>query len=290
MTSRRSPADPERRLLAALDERMRELEGLPPLSSEIYDPVRRRLRIAANHHSTAIEGNALTLTETAAYLLAGALPEGKPRREVMEIRGHDDALSEVEAALDSARPEDEILTEAFLLRLHGAVMRPEVENEAAESGLPPSPSRPVGAYKVLPNSVETAAGTKVFTPPEQTAEAVRDLLASVRERGDDGTHPVAVAAEFHVRFAAIHPFYDGNGRLARLLTNLILRRRGYPEAIVPVEDREAYIGLLQQADSDGYASFTGYLADRCAATLRLYLRRARGESIVAPAEGSSPTA
>ena len=277
------------RALAALDARMRELEGLPSLSSEIYDPVRRRLRIAADHHSTAIEGNALTLAETAAYLLEGTLPEGKPLREVMEIRGHDDALSEVEAALDGARREDEILTEAFLLHLHAAVMRPEVEHEAATSGLPPSPSRPVGAYKVLPNSVETAAGTKVFTPPDETAEAMRVLLASVRDREDRGTHPVAVAAEFHVRFATIHPFYDGNGRLARLLTNLILRRRGYPEAIVLVEDREQYIGLLQRAESEGYAPFAAYLADRCAATLRLYLRCARGEPIAEPAGGSSPT-
>lgn len=268
----------ERQRLAALDERMREFEDLPPLSSEIYDPARQILRIAANHHSTAIEGNALTLEETDAYLLDSALPEGKPLREVLEIRGHDDALSEVEAAL--ARQEDEILTEAFVLHLHRTVMQPVVEHEAAESGLPPSPARPVGAYKVLPNSVETDAGTKVFAPPEETGEATRDLLASVPDRLDSGTHPVAVAAEFHVRFAAIHPFYDGNGRLARLLTDLILRRSRYPGALVPVEDREKYLGLLERAESEGYGPFTRYLAARCSVTLRLYLRCARGESIV----------
>lgn len=277
MTWPEPETDALRKSVAALDERMRAFEDLPPLSSDTYDPVRRRLRIAANHHSTAIEGNVLTLAETEAYLLYGALPEGKPLREVLEIRGHDDALSEVEAAL--ARPDDEVLTEAFVLRLHETVMQPVVEHEAAESGLPPSPARPVGAYKVLPNSVETDAGTKVFTPPEETGEALRDLLASVRFRLDEGTHPVAAAAEFHARFAAIHPFYDGNGRLARLLTDLILRRCGYPEALVPVEDREEYLGFLQRAETEGYAPFTGYLAAQCSAVLRLYFRCARGESI-----------
>lgn len=277
MASPDSNASAERQPLAALDERLRAFENFPPLSSDTYDPVRRLLRLAANHHSTAIEGNALTLAETEAYLLDGALPAGKPLREVLEIRGHDDALSEVEAAL--AGPDDDILTEAFVFRLHRAVMRPVVEHEAAESGLPPSPARPVGAYKVLPNSVETAEGTKVFTPPEETGEALRDLLASVRARLDGGEHPVAVAAEFHVRFAAIHPFYDGNGRLARLLTDLILRRSGYPEALVPVADREDYLGFLQRAESEGYAPFTGYLAARCSVALRLYLRCVRGGSI-----------
>ena len=270
------------RRLADLDGAKRELEDLPPLSGDIYEPVRRKLRIAANHHSTAIEGNTLTLVETAEFLLADIPPEGKQSRETLEVRGHDDARSEVEAALALGDDSGEPLTEDFLLRLHGILMRPEVENEAAQSGLPPSPNRPVGGYKSLPNSVTTASGTKTFTAPERTGEAMRALLAWYSEQRERKTHPVAVAAEFHARFAEIHPFYDGNGRMARLLTNLILRRNGYPEAIVPVEDREKYFRLLENADAEGYAPLTGYLADRCSVSLRLFLRCGRGESIEEP--------
>ena len=100
--------------LAALDERKRELDALPPLTSEIYAPARRKLRILADHHSSAIEGNTLTLGETAEYLRSGTRPPGKPEREVMEIQGHDDAVEAVEEALRADQP----LTEEFLLRLH----------------------------------------------------------------------------------------------------------------------------------------------------------------------------
>ena len=264
--------------LAALDERKRELDALPPLTGDIFAAARRNLRILADHHSCAIEGNALTLAETAEYLRSGIRPSGKPERDVLEIRGHDDAVEAVEEVLRTDQP----LTEQFLLLLHAVVMSPVVEQEAASSGLPPPSARPVGSYKTVPNSVRTARGEKVFTPPEDTPDAVRGLLAWLEAQRGSGTHPVTVAGEFHWRFVEIHPFYDGNGRMARLLMNLILRQRGYAEAVFRVQDRDRYLEHLRRAETDGLAGFLGFVADYCRCGMDLYVRCGRGGNIEEP--------
>lgn len=271
--------------LAAVDERKRELDALP-LTSDIFAPARRRLRVLADHHSCAIEGNTLTLREAAEYLLTGTGPPGKTEREVLEIRGHDDAVEAVEGALRT----DEPITEEFLLRLHRVLMSPVVAHEAASSGLPPPSTRPVGRYKTVANSVRTARGEKVFTPPEDTPEAVRGLVAWLDAKEEAATHPVAVAGEFHWRFVEIHPFYDGNGRMARLLMNSILRQRGYAEAVFRVQDRDLYFQHLARAETEGLSGLVGFIADYCRCALNLYVRCGRGEAIEGPDEPDSEIA
>lgn len=280
MTPPESATATVRRSLAALDERMRELEDLPPLSSEIYTPARRSLRVLADHHSSAIEGNTLTLGETAEYLRSGTHPVGRPEREVMEIRGHDEAVTEVESAIRAQRP----LTEDFILGLHRTLMEPVVEHEEAVSGLPPPPTQPVGAYKKLTNSVMTSTGEKVFTLPADTPAAMLDLLSWSRSRRGCGTHAVAHAAEFHSRFVRIHPFHDGNGRTARLLMNFILRQHGYPEAVIRVHDRDRYLGILERSEARGDDEFIAFIAGYCAFAADLYLRCGRGEPVGEPEE------
>ena len=89
-----------------------------------------------------------------------------------------------------------------------------------------------------------------------------------------------IAAAFHYRFVRIHPFDDGNGRMARLLMNMILIKHGYTIAIIPIQERSRYIELLEQCDkSEDLAEFIDYLASRCQNTLDLHLKAARGEDI-----------
>lgn len=281
-SERRKDGESLAEALAALDERKRELDGRL-LTRDVFAPARRNLRILADHHSCAIEGNTLTLEETAEYLRSGTRPPGKPEREVLEIRGHDDAVETVEEALRTDRP----LTEEFLLRLHRVLMSPVVTHEAASSGLPPPSTRPVGGYKTVPNSVRTARGEKVFIPPAGTPEAMRDLLAWLDAQRDAGAHPVTVAGEFHWRFVEIHPFYDGNGRMARLLMNLLLRQRGYPEAVFRVQERDRYLEHLDRAETEGLRGFLGFVADHCRCAVDLYVRCGRGETVEEPDEPDS---
>ena len=107
-----------------------------------------------------------------------------------------------------------------------------------------------------------------------------ELLDWVRQREKDREHPVIIAATFHYRFVRIHPFDDGNGRMARLLMNMILIRHGYAAAVIGRDDRERYIGELERVDRiESLDGFIEFIASCCEHTIDLYLRAARGESI-----------
>ncbi len=105
-------------------------------------------------------------------------------------------------------------------------------------------------------------------------------MAWFREEETSGDlHPVIVAALFHHRFVAIHPFDDGNGRMTRLLTNLTLMKHGYPPIIIQKEDRGAYFLALAEADEGNSDDIINLIGARLASSMELYLRGARGEDI-----------
>jgi Fic family protein len=84
-----------------------------------------------------------------------------------------------------------------------------------------------------------------FASPEETPAKMAELMAWYNENvNKEDTNAVLFATEFHYRFIRIHPFDDGNGRLARLLMNFILMLKGYPPAIIKTEDKDAYYNAL----------------------------------------------
>ena len=133
----------------------------------------------------------------------------------------------------------------------------------------------------MPNNVVTSTGeTYYYTPPEQVKSAMSDLIDWYRGREREGEHPIILAATFHYRFVRIHPFDDGNGRMGRLLMNMILIKHGYTVALVRRESRDGFIHLLEQADkTESLGDFIGFIAMSCEYALDLYIRAARGEPI-----------
>ena len=264
--------------LDAVDRLKRELDALCPLPPDTVERVAQKLRIDANYHSNAIEGNSLTLGETRSLIFYDRTARGKPMRDHIDVRGHDDAVKAVEAAV---REKQEV-TQAFVRELHRILLREPYEVDAhTPDGARTKRTIRVGAYKTAPNNVKTLTGeTYFFTPPERVQMEMTELLDWVREREKEGEHPVILAATFHYRFVRIHPFDDGNGRMARLLMNMILTRHGYAVAIVRQDDRERYIGELERINHAGQlAGFIEFIASCCEYTLNLHLRAARGESI-----------
>lgn len=264
--------------LDAVDRLKRELDALRPLPPDTVERVAQKLRIDANYHSNAIEGNSLTLGETRSLILHGLTARGKPMRDHIDIQGHDDAVKAVEAAVRDKRG----LTQEFVRNLHRVLLREPYEVEAlAPDGAPTKRTIRVGAYKTAPNNVKTLTGeTYFFTPPERVQMEMTDLLDWIRRREEEGEHPVILAATLHYRFVRIHPFDDGNGRMARLLMNMILIRRGYTAAMIGRDDRKRYIGELEQVDRiESLDGFIEFISSCCEYTLNLYLRAARGESI-----------
>ena len=262
----------------AVDRLKRELDSLRPLPPETAARVAQKLRMEANYHSNAIEGNSLTLGETRGLLLHGLTARGKPLRDHIDIQGHDSAVKAVEAAVREKRG----ITQAFIRNLHGVLLKEPYEAEAvAPDGARVKRTIQVGAYKAVPNNVVTSTGeTRFFTPPGRVQMEMTDLIDRFRRGETEGEHPIVLAAAFHYRFVRIHPFDDGNGRMARLLMNMILIRHGYTVAIVTQDERTRYIETLERIDrTEQLAEFIEYIASRCERTLDLHLRAARGESI-----------
>ena len=265
-------------ILETIDRLKRELDALRPLPPEVAGQVEQKLRIESNYHSNALEGNTLTLAETRSLILHGLTARGKPMREHLDIEGYDRAIKELARMAGDHHP----LSESFICNLHRVLLNEPYEEEtAASDGRSTRRAIAVGAYKRSPNNIVTSTGeTYYFTPPEQVPRFMRELIDWYYRQEANDEHPIFIAAVFHYRFVRIHPFDDGNGRIARLLMNRILLRHGYPLAIIRSDTRDRYLRELERADqTEDPAEFIDYMASCCEYPLNLYLRAARGEPI-----------
>ena len=264
--------------LGTITQLKEELDSLRPLPAAVVAQVEQKLRLESNYHSNAIEGNSLTLGETRSLILHGLTAHGKPMRDHLDIEGHDDAVKAVEAAV---RNDDE-LNEVFIRNLHRVLLKEPYEMPAVTpDGRQTKRTIAIGDYKTVPNNVVTSTGeTYYYTPPEQVKSAMSDLIDWYRVREREGEHPIILAATFHYRFVRIHPFDDGNGRMGRLLMNMILIKHGYTVALVRRESRDEFIHLLEQADkTEELGDFINFIARCCEYALNLYIRAARGKPI-----------
>ena len=264
--------------LEAIDRLKQVLDSLRPLPPDAKAQVEQKLRLESNYNSNAIEGNTLTLGETRNLILHGLTASGKPLRDHFDIQGHDSAFKAIEVAIN----DDQELNEVFIRNLHRILLKEPYEMEAVTpDGRLVKRMISIGGYKTMPNNVKTSTGETIyFTPPEQVKPAMTDLIDWYRSKEREGEHPIIVAATFHYRFVRIHPFDDGNGRIARLLLNMILIKHGYTVAMIRHENREEYLRELERADkTEDLTAFINYIATCCEYSLRLHLKAARGEAI-----------
>ena len=264
--------------LEAIDRLKEELDDVRPLTPSVLAQVEQKLRIEANYHSNAIEGNSLTLGETRSLILHGLTAQGKPMRDHLDIEGHDTAVKAIEDAIRN----EHALTEVFIRNLHRILLKEPYEAAAFTADRRRvKRTISIGEYKTTPNNVTTSTGeTYYFTPPEQVKPAMSDLVEWYRVKEQEAEHPIIIAATFHYRFVRIHPFDDGNGRMARLLMNMVLIKHGYTVAMIRRDNREEYLHELEQVDqTEDLTQFIEYVANCCEYSLSLHLKAARGESI-----------
>ena len=107
-----------------------------------------------------------------------------------------------------------------------------------------------GQYKARPNGVITRYGDRFeYASPEETPGLMADLVDWYNKAEQEGRlSPVELAALFHYRYIRIHPFEDGNGRIARLVVNFILTRHNYPMVVVRSRKKNEYLEALHQTD------------------------------------------
>ncbi len=265
-------------LLERIDQLKAEIDALRPIDAAQERRIMQKFRLDWTFHSNAIEGNKLTYGETKAFLLHGITAQGKPFRDYLDIKGHHAAIDFLLAFIRQEEP----LTEADVRELHKVILVEPYQIDARTSDDHPT-KRTIqpGQYKTMPNHVETSTGEiHYYATPEETPAKMADLMAWYRREMDKGElHPLILAAAFHYQFVVIHPFDDGNGRMARLLMNLIFMQAGYPPVIIRTEDKNSYLLALEQADTGDLEPFIVHIGNELLNSLDLFLRGAKGEDI-----------
>ena len=222
--------------------RTRERAGMKPtlfyegLPQDITESLIKQIAAAWTHESTAIEGNTLTLGETVKILELGLTISGKPLKEHEEVYGHAKAIDLIYDLMQSPG-----IVADDLFDLHRCVM----QKSAIDS------LRPVGNWK---RDYNGTTGVKNDSPiymeyasPNDTPKLMSRWLREFNRKLSSAGSVVKAINTYtwaHLSFVRIHPFFDGNGRIARLIANLPLLRCGQPPLLVSPAQRTRYIDLL----------------------------------------------
>lgn len=240
-------------LLQSIASRKAELDRLRPLSAAALRHLQKHYDVELTYTSNAIEGNTLTLRETAEVIEHGITVGGKRLKEHLEAVDHYDAVLWMRMIAAQPTP----IGESVVRELHRRIIA-RSEPEIA------------GVYSTHARRI--AGSPVVFPNPVKIPDLMRDFGRTLEQAAP--LPLVAFAA--HFRLVAIHPFSDGNGRTVRLLMNLILLRFGYPPIAVRPEDRAAYLDTLERAAlADDLAPFQTFMHTRLDETLAGYVAALR---------------
>ena len=231
-----------------IEDVMNEWNALQPLSDRDREMLSRRFTIDFNYNSNHIEGNTLTYGQTEILLMFGKIVGEADVRDVHEMTASNVGLKMMkEEALLKETP----LTQHFIRTLHKTLLREDYTvYRTLPGGVQTSYVIHAGQYKTRPNSVITRYGDRFeYATPEETPALMSDLVDWYNDAERSGKFsPIELAAIFHYRYIRIHPFEDGNGRIARLMVNYILTRHDYPMIVVRSRKKKEYLEALHRAD------------------------------------------
>ena len=231
-----------------LDDIYRQWRSLLPLSERKRYLLSQRFSVDYNFNSNHIEGNTLTYGQTELLLLFGKVTGEGDLKDFVDMKA---SQVGVKMMTEEAGLKDHPLTQNFIRQLHKTLLR---EDYTVYRNLPgggtTSYTIHAGQYKTRPNSVITRYGDRFeYASPEETPALMSSLVDWYNEAEKSGQYtPVELAALFHYRYIRIHPFEDGNGRIARLLVNYILARHDWPMVVVRSRNKLQYLEALHQSD------------------------------------------
>lgn len=225
-------------------------QAIQPLSERDRERLSRRFTIDFNYNSNHIEGNTLTYGQTEILLLFGKVIGEARVKDVEEMTASNVGLKMM---TEEAVLKDLPLSQNFIRMLHKTLLREDYTvYRNLPGGITTSYVIHAGQYKTRPNSVITRYGDRFdYASPEETPALMTDLVDWYNEAEKSGKYtPVELAALFHYRYIRIHPFEDGNGRIARLMVNFILSRHDYPMIVVRSRKKRDYLEALHQTDME----------------------------------------
>ncbi len=227
-------------LYKLLDLYKATIDKYRPFEGEMLKQLKDYYRIGLTWSSNALEGNTLTESETKMLLEDGLTVGGKPLRDTFEAIGHAKAYDFMFTLL-----KNRTITERDVLTMH-QMFYESIEKEYA------------GKYRDI--DVFISGSKYPVTETNYIQTEMEELFQWITAERDQ-FHAVAFAAQLHKKFVFIHPFKDGNGRIARLVMNTTLIQDGYLLAIIPPVLRHEYIELLERAHRND-EPFEQFIAER----------------------------
>ncbi|MBU3924425.1 Fic family protein [Patescibacteria group bacterium] len=224
------------------------LDAKRSLTQSEIKTIRKWFDVTYTYHTNAIEGNTLTLSETRMILEDGLTVGGKQVKEILEAKNHQKTLDLLFEIVSGEKD----LSEEIICNLHKKLLL-DIDDENA------------GNYRKIQVYI---TGSEDLPP---TAKEVSGLMKEFIKWYSDNKIKIdllELVALIHHKFVKIHPFIDGNGRIARLLVNLILSKNGYPPIIIPIIRRQEYIEAIKK----GEESFALFMLDIINVNLEDYLR------------------
>ena len=240
-------ANHEYAVCAEYKKRIDELRPFPP---ETLQSLKDFYRVGLTYSSNALEGNSLTESETRIVIEDGLTVNGKPLHDIYEAVGHAKAYDQLYNISKT-----ESLALADILTLHRLFYQ-QINPEAAG--------------KIRTGRVFLSGSGYKLPPPEKLPQLLDEFIGWFNTN-EKILHPIEFAALVHQKFVFIHPFVDGNGRVARLLMNFALLRAGYEIAIIPPILRSEYIAALEKAHRTP-RDFCIFIAQRVIETQKDLLR------------------
>ncbi|GHV16999.1 cell division protein Fic [Bacteroidia bacterium] len=200
--------EPLNLILSEIDRLKAELSGKRPLPKGALDKIQKALDIEYTYESNRIEGNSLTLQETALVVNEGVTIGEKPLREHLEAINHVEAISYIkDIAQDKFEIDERLIKDIHAIILHG------IDRDNS------------GRYRTVP--VMISGSTHMPPQPYLIEPQMEASIRTYNDMTENNEHPVIIAAYLHDELVKIHPFIDGNGRTSRLLMNLYLLSKGY---------------------------------------------------------------
>ncbi|MDD5317661.1 MAG: Fic family protein [Candidatus ainarchaeum sp.] len=244
----------EGRLASQILAKLGRLESLRPLPPETLRRLREKFEVDMTYNSNAIEGNRLTLRETWLVLRKGMTICGKTVEEHLEATNHAEAIGLLEKMAGGKSR----ITEMGVLKLH-AVILDKIDPQNA------------GFYRHEQVFIQ---GSRLSLPNwRKVPELMKAVYSELNDKGK-GIDALMSAVKVHYETVRVHPFVDGNGRLARLLMNLRLMRAGFPPTILRRGERRAYYSALEKADKGDFRPLSMLIAKDVEKSLDLHIEAA----------------
>jgi len=224
-------------LMEWIFKKSKRLNALRPLDKDLVKRLHHEMRVLHTYNSNAIEGNTLTLSETKLVLNEGITIGGKTLREHLEATNNAQGYDLIVRLAQEQAPINHVTTQ----QIHEIVTRGILES--------------AGCYRT-----KNVRITGAVQSPTDWPHIIREMDGLISDIAQQNRPVIEMTAYLHHRFVAIHPFIDGNGRVARLLGNLYLIRNGFPPIVLDQKNRLQYYRALRKADCGDLSGFVQFIA------------------------------